>query len=76
MSSTSLRACSRRTAFANALAIATVATFRASCFGATTSRVADKSRSELCQSLLPQLNAGRIVLPKDDELVRQLVGLA
>jgi hypothetical protein len=38
-------------------------------------RVADKNRSALYQSLLPQLNSGRIVLPRDDELVKQLVGL-
>jgi hypothetical protein len=38
-------------------------------------RLADKTRSELYQGLLPQLNAGRIVLPNSDELVKQLVGL-
>jgi hypothetical protein len=40
-----------------------------------TYRIADKTRSELYQGLLPQLNAGRIVLPNNDELVKQLVGL-
>jgi hypothetical protein len=38
-------------------------------------QIASKNRSELYQGLLPQLNAGRIVLPNDDDLVKQLVGL-
>jgi hypothetical protein len=38
-------------------------------------RVAAKTRSELYQSLLPMLNAGRITLPNNDDLVKQLVSL-
>jgi hypothetical protein len=38
-------------------------------------RLADKTRSELYQSLLPSLNSGRITLPNDETLVKQLVGL-
>jgi hypothetical protein len=38
-------------------------------------RVAPKNRTELYQNLLPHLNSGRITLPRNDVLVKQLVGL-
>jgi hypothetical protein len=38
-------------------------------------RCADKAKSDLYRDLLPLLNSGRIVLPKSDRLVNQIVGL-
>jgi hypothetical protein len=38
-------------------------------------RLAPKNRTELYQALLPLLNSGRITLPRNDVLVKQLVGL-
>jgi hypothetical protein len=38
-------------------------------------RIAPKSKSELYQALLPLLNSGRITLPRNDTLIKQLVGL-
>jgi hypothetical protein len=38
-------------------------------------RVASKTKSELYQALLPLLNSGRITLPQNDTLTKQLVGL-
>lgn len=40
-----------------------------------TYNVARKNRSEMYQSLLPLLNSGRITLPQNDRLVKELVGL-
>jgi hypothetical protein len=36
---------------------------------------AEKSKSDLYRDLLPLLNSGRIVLPKSDRLVNQIIGL-
>jgi hypothetical protein len=36
---------------------------------------ADKPKSDLYAALLPQLNSGRVVLPKNDRLINQLCGL-
>jgi len=38
-------------------------------------RVADKTKSELYQALLPRLNAGTIELPDNDRLIKQLLAL-
>jgi hypothetical protein len=35
----------------------------------------DKSKSDLYRDLLPALNSGRILLPRNDRLINQLVGL-
>src|SRR5262249_16241652 len=37
--------------------------------------VADKTKSDLFRDLLPGLNSGRILLPRNDRLINQLVGL-
>jgi hypothetical protein len=38
-------------------------------------RISPKTKSELYQNLLPLLNSNRVVLPKSDLLVKELVGL-
>jgi hypothetical protein len=38
-------------------------------------RISPKTKSELYQNLLPLLNSSRVILPKSDLLVKQLVGL-
>jgi hypothetical protein len=38
-------------------------------------KLADKTKSELFRDLLPKLNSGRIVLPRHDRLLAQLVAL-
>ena len=38
-------------------------------------RISPRTKSELYQNLLPLLNSSRIILPKSDLLVKQLVGL-
>jgi hypothetical protein len=37
--------------------------------------VAEKPRSDLYRDMLPALNSGRVLLPRNDRLISQLVGL-